>query len=554
MTDERAGNDAMDTAENSEQAARSFVERAGPAPPLPEPFVHRIRALFRRDYFVGGISPTYYVTRWLFLRMLGLVHLIAFTSYGSQIEGLIGSNGIAPAQRFLDLVSRRSLESLRIPLYFYELDTQIPLRYLRVPTLCWLTAGDWFLQGLCLAGVLAALLLVADLAPPLCLAALYVCYLSLVSVSPDFLSFQWDALLLETTFLSVFFAPWKLRPGIRREEVHSRVMLMMLRWLLFRLMFMSGVVKLGDGTWRDLTALTYHYETQPLPTVFGWYAAQLPAWFHKFSVIGVLLIELVVPILLVAPRRVRAVVCAVFVCFQLAIGLTGNYTFFNLLTIALCLLLLDDRHWQALAPNRLASWVARPPLIRLPLWRKVMMGLIAVPIVFITAIQMTLLLPRSSNPPPLISDVLWAAFPYHVANRYGLFARMTTSRPEIIVEGSNDGISWEAYEFRWKPGRLDRAPGWVQPHQPRLDWQMWFAALSPTPRAWFGNFCYRLLQGSPEVLALLEHNPFPDSPPRYVRAMLYDFTFTDISTKRQTGHWWSRSPAGIYMLPMELPR
>ena len=213
-------------------------------PRPPETLRERIADLLHRDFLVGGVSPTYYISRWLFLRLLGVVHLIAFASFWWQIKGLIGSNGIAPAQYFLQLVSDRA-QHMPSPW----------MRFFQVPTLCWIADGDWFLHLLCAIGTIAAIVLIADIAPPVCLAILYVTYLSLVSVTPDFLGFQWDSLLLETTFLAIFFAPMKLLPGIRREEVHSRVMLMLLRWLLFRLIFMSGYVKLGDETWRNLTAL-----------------------------------------------------------------------------------------------------------------------------------------------------------------------------------------------------------------------------------------------------------------------------------------------------------
>lgn len=500
---------------------------------IPQTWGQRLPALLHRDFLVGGISPTYYISRWLFLRFLGIIHLVAFTSFWWQLRGLIGSHGIMPADFFLQLATRQS-QSWPHPW----------LRFVRLPTVCWIVDADWFLHALCAIGTVAALALVADLAPPICLAILYVVYLSLVSVTPDFLAFQWDSLLLETTFLAIFFAPMKLLPGIGREEVHSRVMLMLLRWLLFRLMFMSGVVKLGDETWRNLTALAYHYETQPLPTALAWYAHHMPLWFHKISVFGTLAIELIVPFLLVAPRRVRAVVFVVFVVFQLSIGATGNYTYFNLLTITLCFLLLDDRHWQFLAPGRLKEFLARPPLIRLPLWRKVAMGVIGVFLVIVTGFQMCMVLGLSLN--DRAYRLVSFTDSFRVANRYGLFANMTTERNEIIIEGSDDGETWLPYEFWWKPGALDRRPGWVQPFQPRLDWQMWFAALSPYPPAWFKNFAYRLLEGRPEVLALLKSNPFPSAPPKYLRAQLYVYHFTTREQYARTGQWWVRTYLGEY--------
>ena len=526
---------------------------APPAAPLPDGPAHgepqpaqsaavslsaRLHALLRRDFLVGGIPPRYFVTRWIFLRLLAVVHLLAFLSLWVQVDGLIGSRGIAPANLLLSLARARTGVE----------------RYWRLPTLCWLNDSDWFLHLLCGSGVVFAFFLFLGYAPPLCLAALYILYLSLVSVSPDFLSFQWDSLLLETTFLAIFFAPRHWRPNLSKEVVHSRVVLLLLRWLLFRLMFTSGLVKLEDATWRNLTALNYHFETQPLPTVIGWYAHHLPEWILKASVAGMFAMELVVPFLVLAPRRIRGVSAAALIAFQLLIMATGNYAFFNILTIALCLLLLDDLHWKAMMPKRLFAWMAPPDTIRrLPRYRKVIMGALAVPIILITGIQMAQLLPNSSGPPEWMWSAMETAYPYRVANRYGLFAHMTTSREEIVIEGSDNGFDWKPYIFKYKPGPIDRPPRIVAPHQPRLDWQMWFVALRGSrPPSWFGNLCYRLLQGEPDVLSLLESNPFPDKPPKQIRAMRYGYQFTSIDIQRRSGVWWLRTPKGQYMRPIDL--
>lgn len=517
------------------------ADSAGDArsPVSPDSLYQRLHAALRRDFLVGGVSPRYFITRWVFLRLLGIVHVIVFSSLWVQLDGLIGSNGIAPANLFLDMIQERAGIS----------------RFWRVPTLCWLDASDSFLHLLCGSGVFFGLVLIVGYAPPLCLAMLYIIYLSLMSVAPDFLVFQWDTLLLETTFLAIFFAPMQWRPGLAREQVHSRVMLLLLRWLLFRLMFTSGVVKLGDATWRNLTALDFHYETQPLPTVIGWYFHQLPEWFQRISVATTLTVELVVPFLVLAPRRIRGMSALILIVFQLLIMATGNFTFFNLLTMTLCLLLLDDRHWRGVLPRRFVTWLKPPETIRpLPLYRKLLMGGIAVVIALVTGAQMAQLLPNSSGPPALLFPMMQRVYPYYVANRYGLFAHMTTDRPEIIVEGRGSDGEWKAYGFKYKPDKLDEAPRRVAPHQPRLDWQMWFLTFRPRPPAWFFNFCYRLLQGKPEVLDLLEENPFPDEPPIEVRALRYDYRMTDLRTRRETGNWWSRELVGEFIPPMRLEK
>jgi hypothetical protein len=388
-------------------------------------------------------------------------------------------------------------------------------------------------------------------------------YLSLSVVCEIFLSYQWDALLLETGFLAIFFAPFQLVPRLSRERQPSRLMLWMLRWLLFRLMFSSGVVKLasGDLTWHNLTALTVHYETQPLPTWIGWYAHQLPGWFQRFSCGAMFAIELALPFLILAPRRLRFVACGSFVMLMALISVTGNYCFFNWLTIALCVLLLDDAailSWcRGASVKRRASDAVTTALHRSAAttvwlrWRFWAIAPVAAAILLVTIVQQFRVSRiRVRWPAPVLRAYMHtyqSIAPFRSVNTYGLFAVMTTSRAEIVIEGSDDGLTWKTYEFKYKPGELTRRPRFVAPHQPRVDWQMWFAALgSYQGNPWFINFCVRLLQGQPEVLALLRTNPFPGTPPRYIRAMMYDYSFTDLATRWATGAWWRRELRGLY--------
>ncbi len=465
-----------------------------------------------------------------------------------QIVGLVGSDGILPAD-----VAMQSMRQLA--------DTHhVGLgRYHLVPTLCWFSTSDRFLQFQCGAGAALAVLLIFGVAPAPCLFLLWLVYLSLATVCREFLAFQWDNLLLETGFLAIFLAPLQLWPRASRAAPPSRLVLWLLRWLLFKLMFQSGCVKLlsGDPTWRNLTALTYHYETQPLPTWIGWYAHQLPVWVQKISTATMFGIELFLPFLVFAPRRLRQVACVAFVSFQTLILLTGNYCFFNLLTIALCLLLLDDAALKAAWPwrSREAVALAPEPSPRSP-WRwpiQVTMPVACVAVVsalmqFSAMFRLPVLWPR-----PVVGVYAWLS-PFRSFNSYGLFAVMTTSRPEISIEGSRDGVTWLPYEFKYKPGDVKRRPGFAEPHQPRLDWQMWFAALGKYQRnPWLMSFCRRLLEGSRPVLALLKRNPFPEAPPRYIRAVVYDYRFTDLATRRRTGAWWRRQERGFYLPPLLLP-
>ena len=484
---------------------------------------------------------SYALSRWLFLRLLGLVYFVAFLSLSSQVTGLIGAHGILPARNLLHQAANEFG----------------PERLYMFPTLAWLDSSDWFLRLLTEGGAALSALVVLDLFAAPTLLGLWVMYLSIVTIGGDFLRFQWDILLLEAGFLAIFFAPWRplsavwrhQRENARAERPPSRTMLWLLRWLLFRLLFLSGAVKyLSDQNWRNLTALDYHYWTQPLPTTVAWYAAQLPEGFERASAAGVFVAELAVPFLIFFPRRLRLCGAALAGGFQMLIALTGNYCFFNLLAMALCILLLDDAALRRICPSRLAARIAgvapQRPASRL---RRTAMGALAAVLFLSTGARMAQRLGAAEWIPDVADRALGALEPFYIANNYGLFAVMTTSRLEIQVEGSNDGVTWLPYEFKYKPGDLRRAPRWAQPFQPRLDWQMWFAALGSYQEGpWFTNFMVRLLQGSPEVLSLLARNPFPGGPPRYVRAVAYDYHFTTFAERRATGAWWRRDLKGLY--------
>jgi len=432
-----------------------------------------------------------------FLRLLGSVYLIAFTSFGIQAMGLVGSRGILPVGDYLKAV-REALGGAA---------------YWNAPTVLWLNSGDGALRAVWIAGALCALAAILGRWQRAALAVCLVLWLSVCVAGQDFLSFQWDVLLLEAGFLAIF-------------ADSSAVRVWLFRWLIFRLMFFSGVVKWssGDPAWRDLTALSYHYETQPLPTPLAWSLYQLPIGFQKASTILVFVVELIVPFLFFAPRRVRRRAAWITIAFQLLILLSGNYTFFNFLTIFLALWLFIEPDWSKRGvPHRAAS-------IGLAVFIGVVSGLLCLELF-------------SVDLPPGGAQILHAVSPLRIVNSYGLFAVMTTARPEIIVEGSNDGENWQAYEFRYKPGGLNRAPPIVAPHQPRLDWQMWFAALGTYQQnRWFVGFMMRLLQGEPTVLRLLRSNPFPNAPPEYVRARLYLYHFTHSGERG----WWTREERGAY--------
>ncbi len=478
--------------------------------------------------------PTYFRARRWFLRLLGVVYLIAFLSFWVQADALIGTRGIMPLPQLLTAAR----DQLGHKSYFV------------LPTLCWLNSTNAFLHFLCGAGAAFSLLLIVEIAPILCLALLFVLYLSLTIAGQTFYSFQWDILLLETGFLAVFLAPWRWWPQRGHLAPLSRPGLFLLHFLLFKLMLLSGVVKLtsGDGSWWNLTALDYHYWTQPLPTVLGWWADKSPEWFKHLSTAFVLAVEIGGAFLLWLPHRLRLLGCGAIVFLQILIGLTGNYAFFNLLTIALCLLLIDDRAWPG--GGRLTK--SEPMGRRWPAWVPASVIVLTMPV------NATLIFagfkPETPWPRPL-AVMYGAQAPFRIVNSYGLFRVMTKERPEIIIEGSDDASEWKAYEFKWKPGALQRRPRFVEPHQPRLDWQMWFAALGDARQnPWFFGLAYRLLENSPDVVRLLGKNPFPDKPPRYLRAQIYRYHFATLAEHEQTGAWWQRAEPQIYLPLVSLRR
>jgi lipase maturation factor 1 len=482
------------------------------------------------------------VVRWTFVRGLALVWLAAFVSLGVQVTGLAGRDGILPAGAYL--------ESAR--------DAAGGAPIARLPTLCWwLGAGDTTLQAMCAAGAALALLLALGVLPGFVSLLLWALYLSLAVACTTFLDFQWDALLLETGWITVFLAPWKIwAPGTCPERLPSRVALALLRLLLFKLMFLSGVAKLasGDPHWRDLTALQYHYWTTCLPTWSGWFANQLPAWFQRASVAGMLAVELAVPFLLFAPiRSARIAAVALIASLQIGIALTGNYGFFNLLTLVLCIPALDDEAVLACLPERIRARIPPPSgEPRVARWRHVPALAIAAILVPLSLAQMQARAFGHGSLPRFALRALVAEAPFRSVNSYGLFATMTTRRYEIEVEGSADGRHWSPYAFRWKPGDPARRPEFAGLHMPRLDWQMWFAALSDwRSQTWFMHFLERLLQGSPPVRKLLVTDPFPRSPPRFVRAVAWDYHFSSAAERAATGAWWTRNRIGLYCPVLE---
>uniref|UniRef100_A0A671VTN3 Lipase maturation factor n=1 Tax=Sparus aurata TaxID=8175 RepID=A0A671VTN3_SPAAU len=521
---------------------------------------------------------------------MAVIYLTAFVSLYVQIPGLYGNEGLLPARWQLRYSGKPLGEQL-----------------LSSPTLLWLGPRlgldtHTAMELLCLVG--AALSLAATLVEALRDSVVFFClwalYLSMYKVGQVFLYFQWDNLLLETGFLCILVAPLTLIRGSRGVREHDRVTFWLIRWLLFRLMFASGVVKLTSRcpTWWGLTALTYHYETQCIPTPLAWFAHQFPVWWQKLSVMGTYIIEIAVPLLFFSPlRRLRLGSFYLQVLLQVLIILTGNYNFFNLLTLTLCLSLLDDQHvrfWLRKADNinsKLWSWLCASFTYH---QFNQFLKTVTIPCIWIGVLSLTWEIVTSMFRFACVSGFLrrfcgtvqWTLFAaataamftvslvpftyiefdshgrlwpgvrrayevtdrFQLVNSYGLFRRMTGvgGRPEVVIEGSNDGVSWTEIEFMYKPGNLSAPPPLVTPHQPRLDWQMWFAALGTHTQApWFTSLIYRLLQGKRDVIELIQTDvsqyPFHQQPPAFLRAHRYRYWFTEPKADGSyPERWWRR--------------
>ena len=478
-------------------------------------------AFYRISLFLWGKNfepPRHDLVSFIFLRLLGLIYLSAFVSFGVQALGLIGSHGILSIADLVKLISGSAGVE----------------RFFVMPMLFWINASDLAIRLVCWTGAGFSLLLLFNVLPRLSLIALYVLYLTLLYGGQTFMSFQWDTFLLEAGFLSLLLSFAQI-PGI-----------WLLRWLLFRFMFMSGMVKLlsGDPNWWNLSALSYHFFTQPLPTPLAWYAAHLPPSVLRFATGGVFLVELLLPFLIFCPRRLRFVAAFGILSLESCILITGNYNWFNLQTMLLCLLLFDDAALRKCLPRRLLPVLSRRVRASPSKAVSMVIGSCSVVLVFLSLVQMDM---RFGGSPPATVRKLDQLFePLHLVSGYGLFAVMTTERNEIIIEGSDDGVEWREYAFRYKPGEVSRRPPWNIPHQPRLDWQMWFAALDDPRRVnWFPRFLERLLENEPTVTALLAKNPFADKPPRYIRAQFYNYTFSSADDKHR-GLWWQRRSLGLY--------
>ncbi|MFN2977287.1 lipase maturation factor family protein [Terriglobus aquaticus] len=501
--------------------------------------------MFDREQGVGDRL----IARWLFLRALGVIYFAAFLALVFQARGLIGTAGILPAQAYL-----QSLHGAGV------------LRFWYAPSLLWISSGNGMLMALIWLGLAASLLLVCNVAPRSMLLVCFVCFLSFVGVSQDFGAYQSDGMLLEAGLLSLFVAPSGLLPGLGARSLPSRAAVFLLLWEWFRIYFESGVVKIqsGDPTWRNLTAMYEYYQNGPLPTWVGWYLQHLPHWFHIGTAGLTLVMEFALVWMAFLPRPFRIACFVIVTVWQAGVIATANYAFLNYLVLVLAVFLLDDALLRRWVPARFRTGLPsaesdarlRDESATQQSHQAHPLGLRRGAAVLGTAVVLTwvgynttaqlirMLLPDV----PLPQAPIAALEPFRVANSYGLFANMTPHRYEIEFQGSNDGTTWQSYEFRFKPQEVNARPPIYAPYQPRFDWNLWFASLSTWQQEPIVPLTEeRLLDGDRDVLSLFRSSPFsPRQPPRYVRAVIWQYWFSTPVQKRLTDVWWTRALLGTY--------
>jgi hypothetical protein len=485
--------------------------------------------------------PTYWLTRAWFLRGLGLVYFVAFLTGVFQLVPLIGEEGLLPVGDYLVRIEER---------FGPGWDS-----FSELPSLFWFEHGDWFLVAVATAGAILALALMMGLSHPIQLIVMWGLYMSIDHVGQRWYSFGWETQLLETGFLAVFLCPMTSVRAYPARSATPTAVIVLLRWLAFRIMLGAGLIKLrGDPCWEDLTCLDYHFETQPIPHPLSWYLHQLPDWMLAGGVLFNHFVELVVPFVIFGPRRLRHAAGVLMIGFQVALIFSGNLAFLNWLTILPCIACFDDSFLRRFTPK----WF-RPKLdpeqqqspANLP--HRVVSYLFA-------AIVAYLSLPVVAN---LLGDRQSMNRSYdrlHLVNTYGAFGGVGYQRYELVIEGTADAdplnAIWREYEFKCKPGNLERTPCLITPYHRRLDWLIWFAALEAEVRPgfqredWVFHLLYKLLQGDENALSLMGEGPFPDRPPRFVRVQFYRYEFTSFAD--DTDAWWKRRLVRTHIPPVSL--
>jgi hypothetical protein len=467
-------------------------------------------------------APQYWLSRFVFERALAVIYVVAFLVTINQFRPLLGEHGLLPVPRYVRRVSFKD-----------------------APSLFHLGYSDRGLLAVAWAGVLLAATLLVGLpqsgplwVAPLVWLALWGLYVSIVNVGQTFYAFGWESLLCEVGALAVFLGNARTAPPV--------LVVFLVRWLLFRLEFGAGLIKLrGDPCWRDLTCLSYHHETQPMPNPLSWWFHHLPRGFHRVEVLGNHVAQLVVPFLLFAPQPVAGAAALAIIATQTWLVLSGNFSWLNFVTITLAFLALSSTWLVHVFPFH------HPALVAAPVWYEAVVIAVTVLVAALSYWPVRNLLSRRQL-------MNFSFNRLHFVGTYGAFGHITKERFEVVVEGTLDpaispATAWREYEFKGKPGDPRRLPPQVAPYHLRLDWLMWFAAMGPPARQpWFGPLVARLLEADRATLRLLARDPFDGQAPTFVRAQLYRYRFTTRSERRETGAWWARTPLGEFLAPMRL--
>lgn len=487
-------------------------------------FYRQISTHFTNLHFMDILSlypSNYSLAIELFIRLLGLLYLCVYIPFLFQIRGLYGKEGILPITDFLNAIKNRHGRK----------------SYHLVPTLFWINSSDTALLVFVWSGIALATLLLFGVMPAVMLLLLFILHLSLASAGQEFMSFGWETLLIEITFTALLLVA---------TAPYNTIAWIALNFLLMRFMIQAGASKLraGDKNWRNLTALSYHYLSQPIPNAVAWYMDKLPMWFHKISTVAMFWVELAVPLLIFNIPEVRLFAFANFFGLLMIIWISGNFSYLNHMTAVFCVILISNRF---LEPFMGAPVVVEPSYF---IW-DLLISIISGGVLFLEVINLwNYFFPNSTFQKLL---VFW--YPYHICHPHQLFSVMTTDRNEVVIEGSDDGKEWKEYLFWFKPSEISRRPRRISPFQPRIDWQAWFLPFRPYGyQNWFHRLLQQLLLGSKSVEKLFRHNPFPDHPPRYLRSLFYRYTFTTFEERKATGNWWKRQLLGQYSSPVELKK
>jgi hypothetical protein len=465
----------------------------------------------------------YWLTRFVLQRGIGVIYFFAFLTAVNQFRPLLGENGLLPAPLFLRQVGFRNAPSI---FHLFPNDRAFSL-FGRLGVV---------LSSVAITGLSEQFGTTFSVAV---WGLLWIFYLSFVNVGQTFYAFGWESLLLESGFLAIFLGAAETEPSV--------IIIWLMRWVLFRVMFGAGLIKVrGDPCWRDLSCLDYHFETQPMPNPLSWYFHRLPAWVRKAGVLFNHFVELVVPFAYFAPQPIAAIAGLLTILFQGSLIVSGNFSWLNHMTLVLAFSTFDDFLLRTLIPFGPSSLSPPSAVFGAAVWG------VAILVAILSVKPVRNLFSKNQ-----VMNTIYN--PFHLVNTYGAFGSITRPRYEIVLEGTDEKVpttaSWREYEFKGKPGDILHRPPQVAPYHLRLDWLMWFAAMPSrqlTYPPWLIHLVGKLLEGDGPTLALLRKNPFPEAPPHYIRALTYHYRFTSPAERRQTGCWWRRELVGTYLPPLSL--